>query len=433
VSLVVLALGAAVAASWAYWVVAYLAVRRLLRRPLQVPEVLPPVSILKPVRGLDPGAYESFATFFRQDYPEVEILFGVEDPSDGAIPVIERLRREFPHVPARVVVSRARGPNRKASLLHALAREARHDVLVASDADMRVDPDYLRRVVGALLAPGVALVTCPYRGEQPASLASRLEALHMGVTFLPSAILARELLGLPFAMGATVAIRRADLDAVGGFASVEGHLADDYQIGARVASLGREVVVAPCVVRSVLGTVRARELWDREVRWSRCARVSRPGGQLGYVTTFATPLAAAFLAATGFGAGGWDVLAATVALRWAIAAAVARETGDRTSLASLPLLPLRDLMTAAVWATALLGRRVVWRGEIFEVARDGLLRPPLGRAPARVPGVEIEVAVEAEADATAEPSRARTLAPGRALRRAPVSRGAPGTGPLDAR
>jgi ceramide glucosyltransferase len=135
------------------------------------------------------------------------------------------------------------------------------------------------------------------------------------------------------------------------------------------------VAIAPCVLRSVLGDVSPRDLWDREVRWSRCTRVSRPSGQLGYFVTFAAPLAAAFLVASGFGVAGWAALAASIALRWGVAAAIARETGDRASLAALPVLPLRDLMTVAVWGTALFGRRVTWRGEVFQVGRDGLLRP----------------------------------------------------------
>jgi ceramide glucosyltransferase len=381
--LLALVLGVLVAVSWGYWVVATLAVRRFFRRAVRVPDVLPPVSMLKPVRGLDAGARECFASFFRQDYPRAEILFGVEDPSDEVIPVIDALRREFPDVPARLVVAPARGPNRKACLLQVLAREARHDVLVASDSDMRVEPGYLRQVVGTLLAPGVGLVTCPYRGDEARTFAARLEALWMGVTFLPSVVLARALLGMPIAMGATIAVRRADLEAAGGFASVSSHLADDYQIGARVAALGREVAIAPCVLRSVLGDVRPIEQWAREVRWSRCTRVSRPSGQLGYFVTFAVPLAVAFLVASGSGAAGWIALAASLALRWATAAVIAREIGDRASLDALPLLPLRDLVTVAVWATSLFGRRVIWRGEAFEVGPDGLLHRLSGSPPRR--------------------------------------------------
>jgi ceramide glucosyltransferase len=377
-------LWALVAASGLYWVVAWAAVRRLLRRaaPPGPAAALPAASILKPVRGLDEGAAESLATFLRQDHPRTEVLFGVDDPADPAVAVIERLRREHPAVRTRLVVAAPGGPNRKASLLDALAREARHDVLVAADADMRVAPDYLRRVLTVLAAPGVGLVTCPYRGEAPASVAARLEALHIGVTFLPSMAVAAELVRLPFAMGATIALGRAELDAIGGFAAVAGHLADDYEVGARVAALGRRVVVCPLVLATVLGAPRLRDVWQREVRWSRCARVSRPAGQLGYGITFTTPLALALLALTGGAPAGWIAIGGALALRWAVAAAVARETGDRASRAALPLLPVRDVLSAAVWAVGLVGRRVVWRGEAFDVVEGGRLRR---RAPAPPP------------------------------------------------
>jgi ceramide glucosyltransferase len=380
-------LWALVAASGLYWLAAWVAVRRLLRRaaPAAPASDLPAASILKPIRGVDAGAAESLATFLGQDHPRAEVLFGVDDPADPAVAVIERLRREHPGVPTRLVVAAPGGPNRKASLLDALAREARHDVLVAADADMRVAPDYLRRVLTALAAPGVGLVTCPYRGEAPASVAARLEALHVGVTFLPSMAVAAELLRLPFAMGATIAVRRAELDAIGGFGAVAGHLADDYELGARIAALGRRVVVSPVVLATVLGPARLRDVWQREVRWSRCARVSRPAGQLGYGLTFTTPLALALLALAGGGGAGWVALGGALALRWAVAAAVARETGDRASLAALPLLPVRDVLSAAVWAVGLVGRRVVWRGEVFDVVDGGRLRrcapvPPPRRA-----------------------------------------------------
>ena len=377
----VLVLGVLVGVGWVYWLVAWVAVRRLLRRPPPPRSPLPAVSVLKPLRGLDPGAVQCFGSFFRQDYPEFEIVFGVEDPDDEAVPVIEKLGREFPDARFRLIVAPEggpRGPNRKASLLEVLAREARHDILVAADSDMRVEPDYLRRVVGALLEPGVGLVTCPYRGEEALTVAAQLEALHMGVTFLPSAVLAGDLMGLPVAMGATVALRRVELEAVGGFAAVAHHLADDYELGKRVAALGKRVKVSPCVLGSVLGATTLRDQWDREVRWSRCARVSRPAGQLGYGVTFTVPLAAVFFWATGFGAAGAAVLAVSLAVRWTAASAIARLTGDAASLGALPLLPLRDFLGAAVWVRALVGRRVVWRGEAFDVGADGLLRPRSG-------------------------------------------------------
>jgi ceramide glucosyltransferase len=367
-------------ASWVYWLVAVAAVRVAFRAPAPpTPAVLPPVSVLKPVHGVDAGALENFESFCRQEYPEFELVFGVADPCDPAVALVERLRRERPDVSIRLVVAPARGPNRKASLLEALAREARHEVLVAADADMRVAPDHLRRIVGALLEPGVGLVTCPYRGEEARSLAARLEALHMGVTFLPSAVVASRLIGVAFATGATIALRQADLARLGGFAAVADYLADDYEMGARTAALGLRVTVCPIAVRSVLGATTLREQWDRELRWSRCTRASQPAGHYGYVVSFATPLALAFLASERLSAIGWAVLAGSLLVRWAAGAAIARATGDSTSLRALPLLPVRDLMTAAIWAAALAGRRIVWRGEVFLLA-GGKLRPARGAA-----------------------------------------------------
>ena len=382
-TIMTLALLALTAASWAFWLVALAAVQRHVRaRSPAPPPAFPMVSLLKPVRGVDPGARENFESFFRLEYPTFELLFAVADPDDPVLPLLETLRREHPRIPVQILVAPAPGPNRKADLLHALARAALAPVLVVTDGDMRVEPSYLREVVGALSQPGVGLVTCAYRGAEPASLPARLEALHMGVTFLPSAVVASRVFGVPFAMGATMALRRSDLDAIGGFAPLADHLADDYQLGARVAALGRRIVVCRHVVTSVLGRTSFRDGWDREVRWARCTRASRPLGHVGYALTFATPLGAAAFLASGGAPVGIAALAGSLALRWAVAAGISRATGDGASLRALPLLPLRDALTAAVWAVALFGHRVVWRGEAFDVDRAGRLRPRSPPVPA---------------------------------------------------
>lgn len=383
-SLLARALLALAGLSWAYWLLALVAVRRHLRAAPPAPAALPPVSLLKPVRGVDAGARESYESFFRLDYPVYELLFAVADPADPVLPLLAELRVAHPGVPVQVVIAPAPGPNRKACLLDALARAARHDVLVATDSDIRVAPSWLRDVVAALWAPGVGLVTCPYRGAEPRSLAARLEALHMGVTFLPSTVVASRWLGVPFAMGSTMALRRGDLDALGGFAPLAEYLADDYQLGARVAALGRRVVLSSHVVESVLGRTALRDGWEREVRWARGTRVSQPAGHVGYALTFSTPLAVLALVATGFAPAGWVVLAGALAVRWGVGAGVARATGDRAALRALPLLPLRDALTAAVWTAALAGRRVVWRGEAFDVDPAGRLRPAARRSAAPV-------------------------------------------------
>lgn len=369
-----------------YWLLALVAVRRHFRRRAPpAPRPLPAASLLKPVRGLDADARECLESFFRLDYPAFEIVFAVSDPGDPVLPLLAELRAAHPEVPSRLVVAPAPGPNRKACLLEAAARAARHDVLVATDGDMRVDPAWLREVVAALEVPGVGLVTCPYRGASPRSLPAQLEALHMGATFLPSAVVASRCLGVPFAMGSTMALRRSDLADVGGFATLADYLADDYQLGARVAALGRRVVLSSHLVDTLLGRTGFREGWDREVRWGRCALASQPLGHVLYAITFSTPLAVLALLACRLAPVGWVALAGALALRWAVAAGVARATGDRATLRALPLLPLRDALSAAVWAASLASRRVVWRGETFEVDGDGRLRPAAEPATTEAP------------------------------------------------
>ncbi len=371
------------------WLLALAAVRRHFRSPAPpVPPALPPASLLKPVRGLDADARECLESFFQLDYPAWEIVFAVSDPDDPVLPLLAELREAHPEVPSRIVLTPAPGPNRKACLLEAAARSARHDVLVATDGDMRVDPAWLREVVSALEAPGVGLVTCPYRGASPRSVAARLEALHMGATFLPSAVIASRWLGVPFAMGSTMALRRGDLAAAGGFAALADYLADDYQLGARVAALGRRVVLSGHAVDTALGRTGFREGWDREVRWGRCALASQPVGQVLYVLTFSTPLALLALLACRLAPVGWAALAGAIVVRGAVAAGVARATGDRATLKALPLLPLRDALSAAVWAAALVTRRVVWRGETFEVDAGGRLRPAAEPRPTAARPVE---------------------------------------------
>jgi ceramide glucosyltransferase len=361
-------------ASWVYWLVAWWWVRELFHpRPTEDLSFTPPVSVLKPVKGLDFQAYENFVSFCRQDYAEYEVLFGVADASDPVVPVIERVQRDFPQVPIRLIIAPAMQVNRKASLLHILAARARYEILVASDSDMRVRPDYLRRLVAPFFDEQIALVTCPYRGEYPETLTARLEALHMGATFLPSVTVARRFLDMHFALGATMAVRKSALTRIGGFAAVADYLADDFQLGWRIAGLGFRVHLSNYVVASVLGPTTFREQWEREVRWARCNRVSRPWEYPGLVLTFSTPLAVIFLIATYFSPLGFLVVGLSLLLRWLVAWSVLGEIGARELRRWLFWLPVRDMLSALVWCAGAIGRRVVWRGEAFLVQGDGRL------------------------------------------------------------
>lgn len=367
-----------VVASWIYWLVACGLVRAFFRVPQEGwLGFRPPVSILKPLRGLDPQIYRNFSSFCQQDYPDFELLFGVEDGDDPVVEVVERLQREYPQRSIQLFVIPATQMNRKASILHGLAAEAHHEILVVSDSDMRVTPSYLRRVVGPLADPAVGLITCPYRGRDPKTLTARLEALYMGVTFLPSVLVGRQVLEMRFAMGATVALRKSDLARIGGFAAVADYLADDHQLGAQIARLGLRVRLSDYIVETVLGGTTFREEWDREVRWSHCNRVSRPVEYPGLLLTFTTPFALLYVVASGFRLSGWAVLVISLLLRWLVAWVVTAYTGNEALRRWFIWLPLRDMLTAVVWLSGAVGRRVTWRGEKYILLPDGRLESPV--------------------------------------------------------
>ena len=363
-------------ASWIFWLIAvWLAYRFFHGQAEPTIDFSPPVSVLKPVMGVDASAYENFASFCRQDYPEYELIFGAYDQDDPVIEVVERLQREFPERSIQMIAAQPVGANRKAGMLHHLTAHARYPILVASDSDMRATPDYLRAVVAQLADDQVGLVTCCYRGAEPKTLTARLEALHMGATFLPLVMTARLFLSMRFAMGATLAVRRSDLDQIGGFASVVDYLADDFQLGLYIARMGKRVVLARYVIASVLGATTFREEWDREVRWARTNRVCRPAEYPGQLLCFITPLALVLAVVTGLAPAAILALAVSVILRWIVAWLISGWTGDVEVRRWLFLLPLRDGLTVMTWAAGGLGRRVVWRTRRYVLEPDGRFEP----------------------------------------------------------
>jgi ceramide glucosyltransferase len=367
-----------VLASWVFWLVACCLVRSFFRTRQQPdPQFTPPVSILKPARGLDAEIYKNFSSFCGQDYPEYELIFGVADPDDPVIEVVERLKREHPEERICLLVTPANRVNRKAALLHALSARARYDTLVVSDSDMRVTSDYLRRVVAPLVDPQVGLVNCLYRGLKPLTLTARLEALYMNATFLPSVLVARKVLKGRFAMGATVVLRKHDLARIGGFAAVADYLADDYQLGMQIAKLGLRVHMSDYIVSSVLGPTTFLEQWDREVRWAHCNRVSRPLEYPGLLITFSTPLAFLLVIATGFDDWlGWLALMGSLLVRWLVAWQVTGYTQSQHLRRWLLWLPVRDMLSSLIWLAGGVGRHVVWRGEQYVLQADGRLASP---------------------------------------------------------
>jgi ceramide glucosyltransferase len=334
------------------------------RRRRAISDYRPPVSILKPVRGRDPRFREAIRSHAAQDYPEFEILFGVADADDASLPEIARLAAEFPLVPIRIVPTPNDAPNRKAGSLEILAREARHDTMLVNDGDILVEPGYLDRVLSLLEDDAVGLVTCLYRGRG-ASPAAKAEALGIATEFAPGVLVARLLSSSGFALGSTMAFRRRELEAIGGFAAIREYLADDYQLGARIAALGKRIAMSDSVVETNLGAGSWRDVWKHQVRWSRTIRISRPAGYFGYLVTQATVwcIAAAVL--------GHPAVALTgLVVRLAAAASALRALEFAPGFA-LVAVPFRDLFGFAVWCAGLAGNEVEWRGTRFRLHPDG--------------------------------------------------------------
>lgn len=334
------------------------------RRRNTLADYTPPVSILKPIRGRDARFYEAIRSHAIQRYPEFELIFGASDPKDSALADIERLRTEFPQLPIRVVSTANDAPNGKVGSLEILAREARYDVLLVNDSDILVEPDYLARVAGMLADKNVGLVTCLYRGRG-SSIASRAEALGIATEFAPSVLVARLIAAGGFALGSTMALRVADLKSIGGFAAIREYLADDYQLGARIAALGKHVALSDSVVETNLGAGSWADVWKHQIRWSRTIRVSRPAGYFGYLVTQVT-----FWSIIAAGCGYWRIALACVAVRLTAAVAAMGAIGFMRA-SQLPLVPLRDLFGLAVWGAGMVGREVEWRGIRYRLLPDG--------------------------------------------------------------
>lgn len=363
-------------ASWAYWLTASVVLRRFLSAPVQPPSsaFIPAVSILKPFKGADHEAYACFASFCRQDYPDYEILFGAASPDDPGLAVVERLQEDFPTRSIRRIVTGDAEGNPKTAILERLAAEAHGEVLVAADSDIYAAPDIVGRLVAELADPAVGLASCLYRSRGATTLAARLLGLYLDGGFVPSAVLAYRLAGRRFAMGAAMAFRRSDLERIGGYGAFRDRLLDDYEIGSRIAALGREVRLAPAVVTHVLGAESFRGQWQRELRWNRGIRVARPADYAGLLVTQATPIACLLALASGFSRWGLAALGATLVLRAVVAHRAAGDLGGTSPRRNLLWLPVRDLLTAVAWSAGLAGRKVTWRGARYLVQGDGGVR-----------------------------------------------------------
>jgi ceramide glucosyltransferase len=340
-------------------------------------KAFPPVSILKPLKGADPEMYESFRSHCLLDYPEYEIIFGVHDPGDPAIETVRRLQSEFPDRGIQLVMcEKILGANVKVSNLAKMLSAARYDHLIVNDSDIRVEPDYLWRVVEPLADPQVGMVTCLYRGVAAPTLGSRLESLGISTDFCAGVLAAQQLEGgIRFGLGSTLAFRRRDLEKIGGFEAIVDYLADDYELGKRIAELGLKIELSDMVVKTYLPAYNTREFLAHQLRWARGVRDSRIGGYFGLVFTFGL-LWSVLLLLAGHGAGwGCEIAGPTLLLRLGVGFVVGKAVlRDRRLLRQLWLLPLRDVVAVAIWIASFAGHTVTWRGERFEL-RGGKLVP----------------------------------------------------------
>jgi ceramide glucosyltransferase len=348
------------------------AVRRLYARRAATGAWRPPVSILKPLCGEDHDLAANLRSFCRQDYPAFQVVFGVRDTADPAVATVERLMAEFPAADLVLVADRRqRGSNLKVANLHNMLPAARYDILVIADSDMRVGPGYLAAVCAPLADPAVGIVTCLYRGTPARGLWSRLACLHVNHGFLPQAAVGEAIGAGAGCFGASVALRRETLERIGGLGTIEDDLADDYALGAAVRRVGGRIELLPYLVDNVIAEPTLGALFRHELRWARTIRLVAPLGFVGSVVTQPFIMAALAASLGVFPTAAPAMVAVALLCRCASVRAVDRALGLDPS--PLYLLPLRDVLSFAVFVASFFTRRVEWRDRTFRVGPGGEL------------------------------------------------------------
>ncbi len=331
------------------------------------------ISVLKPLKGSDVGLYDNLAALCRQQYGSFQILCGVADEGDPATAVVRRLQRDFPEVDLELIVDhRLYGANHKVSNLMNMYQRAKHDVIVIADSDIRVGPEYLANLDRAVSEPGVGLATCPYRAINCGPLPTLVEALSINTDFMPLVMLARMVETSTYAFGATIAIRRQILEEIGGFTTLVNSLADDYQLGYRVAAKGYRLALIDEVVDTVLAIPNWRQLLDHQLRWARTYRICRPGGYFTSIVTHGTLWALINVLYNSFSPTACVASASVLALRYASAMTIGwRHLKAETSWPAMLAVPIKDLFFDVLWVLAFAGDTVVWGGNRFRVDRNG--------------------------------------------------------------
>lgn len=343
--------------------------------PSQIdPDFHPPITILKPICGLDIDTYENFASFCKQDYPEYQIIFGVRDEKDPSVQVVKKIIEDFPEIDISLVINdRTIGTNLKVSNLANAEVEAKYSLLLLADSDVRVGRDYLQRVIQPMRDPDVGVVTCLYRPFVRGWVAI-LEAVGISTEYHASILVARSLEGMNFALGPTIAIRKSVLEAIGGFVAIADYLADDFQLGYLPTQIGYKVVLSDYVIDHAIATESFLDLIHRQTRWNCCTRVSRPWGYLGLIFTHGTAMSLLFLIATAGSIFGWAIALLTLSIRLIMAWVVGvKSLKDPVAKKFLWLVPLRDIITFAIWCNGFFGSTIEWRGRRLQLTKDGKL------------------------------------------------------------
>jgi ceramide glucosyltransferase len=375
--------------STAFSILVAAAIRRFVRRRRDIPPVFDkPVSLFKPLHGHEPGLEKNLETFFQQDYPRFEILFGARVASDEGLQAARRVAARYPHIPVKYVLTGEPWHiNAKVSTLELMEKAASHDIFVVSDSDVRVSRNYIREVVSPFARPEVGAVTCLYRGVADDGLWTRLEAAGMSVEMTAGVLVADLMEGMQFTLGPTMAARRNYVREMGGFGVLGAYCADDFVLGNRVHEAGHTVVLSTHVIDHIVLNVSFVDSQKHQIRWMKSTRFSRPKGHFGTCLTFSVPfgilgyIAALLLHHPALGAG---LLAYSLAARAAMAAAVGLlVVRDRDWLRTSLLFPLRDLFGFFYWAASYANNQIVWRNQLYRLAPGGFMTAEDGEEEAK--------------------------------------------------
>jgi ceramide glucosyltransferase len=332
------------------------------------------ISVFKPLKGLEANTRECLESFLSQVYRPYQVVFGVRNPEDPVVALLRELQETYPGLEIDLVFCpESLGLNPKISSLRQMEARARYDLLVIADADVKVGPDFLSRVAAALLEPGMGLVSCPYRFGPAPTLGAKLEALTIAADFIPSVATAHYVEGIRFALGAAMALNRRALEIIGGFAPLADFLADDYQLGWRVAEAGLGVKILPYVVETQNPDLSLKDYLLHQLRWARTYRVCRPKGFLAYGITHALVFSLALVWVTGGAPWALGLAAATLGLREILATVARYYLGVDPIGNNVLLLPLKDLLSFGLWAMSFLGNRVTWGNKTYRVTPEGKL------------------------------------------------------------